>query len=334
MPNSTANWLLQPDEPVPSARLPSAVEYHRVYAGEKPRILRGLLAIILLLVGLVSFAQLFLFGARLIDTELLGRTGFTPLQQAAGALSLGVLIPYCMLLQRLLYGVPSGSLHSVTGRFRYGVFGRSLLAFGPLVLVTMTLGPIMMPSPSAPWTAVDLIAFFLIGMLLTPLAAAGEEYGFRGFMFRVIGGWTRSARSGAVIGVIIPTIAFSLFHGSLDPYILTSYLVLFGSLAIITWRTGGLETAVVLHAVYNVTGLVLATTLHVDLGGQLSSRGEISGSIAHLVPSAALILITAAIWWITRSTGPARTAQISETTDSGHQTPAAAMPTSQISPTP
>lgn len=143
-------------------------------------------------------------------------------------------------------------------------------------------------------------------MLLTPLAAAGEEYGFRGLMFRVVGGWTRGARFGAVIGIIIPTVLFSLFHGSLDPYILTSYLVLFGSLAIITWRTGGLETAVALHAVYNISALVLGATLHVDLGGALSSRGEIAGSIANLVPSAALVLITAVVWWITRKTGPAR----------------------------
>ena len=272
MPNTTAHWLLQDDEPLLSPRVPSAVEYHRVYAGEKRRIPRGILAIFLLLVGLVGFAQLFLAGARLVDAELLERTGPTPLQHAAGALALGALIPYSMLLQHLLYGIPFRSLHSVAGRFRFGVFGRSLLAFGPLVLVTKSLASVVMPSPSTPWTIVDLVAYFVIGMLLTPLAAAGEEYGFRGFMFRVVGSWTRGARFGAVIGVIIPTVFFSLFHGSLDPYVLTSYVVLFGSMAVITWRTGGLETAVVLHGVYNMTGLVLATALHVDVAGQLASR--------------------------------------------------------------
>lgn len=307
MPNTTTNWLLQRDEPVASPRVPSGVEYHRVYANEKRRILRGILAIVLLVVGFVSMAQLFLVGARLIDAELLGRSGFTPLQQAAGALSLALLIPYSMLLQRVLYGIRFGSLHSVAGRFRYGVFGRALLAFGPLVLVVIASGFLLAPADQVPWTSFDLVAYFVIGMLLTPLAAAGEEYGFRGFMFRVVGGWTRSARVGAAIGITVPTVLFSLFHGSLDPYILTSYLVLFGSLAIVTWRTGGLETAVVIHVVYNVTALVLGTTLHVDLGGALASRGETAGSIANLIPSAAVILITAAVWWITRNTGPART---------------------------
>lgn len=313
MTNTSPNWLLQLDDPVPTPRVPLAVEYHRVYAGEKRRILRGILAIVLLFAGLIGFAQLFLYGAAIIDTQVLGRTGFTPLAQAAGALSLAVLIPYCMLLQRLLYGLPFRSLHSVAGRFRYGIFGRSLLAFGPLPLVVIAFGFLLAPADQIPWTTFDLVAYFVIGMLLTPLAAAGEEYGFRGFMFRVVGGWTRGARLGTVIGIIIPTVLFSLFHGSLDPYILTSYLVLFGSLAIVTWRTGGLETAVVLHVVYNVTALVLGTTLHVDLGGALNSREEISGSIANLIPSAALVLITAVIWWITRKSGPARTPADAET---------------------
>ncbi|MGM1018429.1 MAG: CPBP family intramembrane glutamic endopeptidase [Actinomycetota bacterium] len=307
MSTTAQNSLLQLDEPIRSPRVPAGVEYHRVFAGEKRRILRGILTIVLLFVGLIGFAQLFLIGAALIDTHVLGRTGFTPLQQAAGALSLSVLIPYSMLLQRLLYGVPARSLHSAAGRFRFGVFGRSLLVFGPLLLVVISAGFLLAPSETVPWTTVDLVAMFVIGMLLTPLAAAGEEYGFRGLMFRVVGGWTRGARLGAVLGIIIPTVLFSLFHGSLDPYILTSYLVLFGSLAIITWRTGGLEVAVVLHVVYNVTALVLGTTLHVDLGGALSSREEIAGSITNLIPSAALILITAIVWWITRKTGPART---------------------------
>lgn len=313
MPIGTTNWLISHDEPIPSPQVPPAVEYHRVYASGKRRILRGVVAILLLLVGLVGFARLFSLGATFIDTELLGREGFTPLQQAAGALSLGVLIPYTMLLQRLLYKVPFRSLHSVAGRFRFGVLGRALLAFGPLMLVVMSVLPLLMPSPQVNWTTIDLVSYFVIGMLLTPLAAAGEEYGFRGFMFRVVGGWARSARVGTVIGIVIPTVLFSIMHGSFDPYILTSYLVLFGSMAIITWRTGGLETAVVLHGVYNLTLLVLATTLHVDLAGQINSREEAVGSFVNLIPSAALLLITAAVWWITRKTGPARTPEIDDT---------------------
>ncbi|MER6825471.1 type II CAAX endopeptidase family protein [Streptosporangium sp. NPDC000563] len=307
MTNTTEGWLLRADEPERPTRVPAGVEYHRIYAGDKRRIARGILAIVLLFAGLIGFAQLFLIGAAVIDARLLGRTGFTPLRQAAGALSLAVLIPYSMLLQRLLYGVPAGSLHSVSGRFRYGVLGRSLLVFGPLLLLVVSVGFFLVPGEAVPWTAADLVAFIVISTLLSPLAAAGEEYGLRGLMFRVLGGWTRGARSGAILGIVVTTVLFSLFHGTLDPYLLTSYLVLFSALAIVTWRTGGLEVAVVLHAVYNATAFVLATTLHLDLGGALSSRGETVGSVGNLVPSAGLVVITAIIWWMTRKSGPART---------------------------
>lgn len=212
-----------------------------------------------------------------------------------------------MLLQRWFYGLPARSLHSVVGRFRYELVVRSMMVFGPLLLVAISVSSLLEAGEQVPWTTVDLVTYYVIGTLLTPLAAAGEEYGLRGLMFRAVGGWTRGARSGAALGVVVTTVLFSSLHGSLDPYILTSYFVLFGSMAVITWRTGGLEVAVALHAVYNVAGLVLATTLHTDVSGALSSRAETAGSIAYLIPSAALIAITTVIWWTTRSAGPART---------------------------
>lgn len=303
------SWLLRPDRSEEASGLPAGAEYHRAYAGGKRCIFRGMAAIVLLFAGLVVLAQACLAAASAIDSQLLGRTGFTPLQHAAGSLSLGLLIPYSMLLQRLLYGVPANTLHSVEGRFRFSVFGRALIVFGPMVLIVMSVG-FLAPDDRIPWSTADLIAFFIIGMTLTPLAAAGEEYGVRGLMFRVVGSWTRGSRSGAVLGITLTTVLFSLFHGSLDPYILGSYLVLFAAMAIITWRTGGLEVAVVLHGAYNVGALVLATTLHLDLGGDLGNRDEIAGTPANLVPSAGLAIITACVWWSTRKSGSARAPEI------------------------
>ena len=309
MKTVTQPWLLQGDHSVPTPGVPAGVQYHRVYARARRGILRGIVAIALLVVGLVGFAVLLDGMSVILDREFFGRSGpSTPLKQAAGALSLALLIPYCMLLQRVLYGVAPKSLHSVAGRFRYGVFGRALLVFGPLVLIVVALAVgTLDEGGTVPWATADLVAFFVIGMVLTPLAAAGEEYGFRGLMFRVLGGWAKGARSGAILGIVGTTVLFSLVHGTLDPFLLTSYLVLFSSMAIVTWRTGGLEVAVVLHAVYNLAFLVLGTTLHIDIGGQLASRGAAVGSWANLVPSAALVVITAIIWWMTRNSGPART---------------------------
>lgn len=307
MADQSVSWLLQPDKVAPTPRVPGDTEYHRVYAGEKRQVLRGVVTIILLFAGLIVFAQLSLAGASAIDTRVFGRTGFTPLQFAAGTFSLALLIPYSMLLQRWLYGVPAGSLHSVSGKFRFGLFGRSLLVFGPFIMVAMSIGVFFKPDPAIPWSTADLVLFLIVGMTLVPLAAAGEEYGLRGLMFRVVGSWTRGSLSGAVLGIAFTTVLFSLFHGSLDPYILGSYLVLFATMAIITWRTGGLEIAIVLHAVYNASAFMFAIVLHVDVGGALDSRDEISGNVFNLVPSAVLVAITALIWWSTHMAGPVRT---------------------------
>jgi membrane protease YdiL (CAAX protease family) len=299
-------WLLREDLTSSTRGVPAGVEYHRVLAGEKRRIPRGLLTIALLLVGFVAFSVVFIEAAKVIDREVLGRDeSFTPLRHVAGSLSLALLIPYSMLLQRVLYGVSPGSLHSVTGHFRFDVLGRTLLVLGPLVLVAVGISATQ-GGTTTTWTQADLIVMFLSGLIVSPLAAAGEEYGFRGLMFRVVGGWARSARAGLVVGVVVTTLLFSLMHGTLDPYLLTSYLVLFGSMAIVTWRTGGLEVAVVLHGVYNLA-LLLATTLHLDVGGELDNRATAVGSIVNLVPSAALLVATAIVWLVTRRSGPART---------------------------
>lgn len=305
-PRADQGWLLRADDPARRDHVPADVEYHRVYAGEKRRIGRGVLAIVLLFAGLIALAQLFLAIATALDEHVLGRTGFSPLQQAAGALALAALVPYSMVLQRLLYGVPASSLHSVSGRFRPRVVGRSLLAFAPVVVVLVAT-QFLTPADAIAWSTADLVAVFLVSALLTPLQAAGEEYGLRGLMFRVVGGWARGARSGAVLGIVVTTVVFSLFHGTLDPYLLSSYLVLFSVLAFVTWRTGGLEVAVVLHAAYNGTAFLLATTLHVDLGRDLAGRGSATGSLATLVPGAGLVLVALVVWWTTRRSGPART---------------------------
>lgn len=310
MSMSGTSWFLQNDTCLRADKVPPDAEYHRVYAGADRRIGRGLIAIAALIAGLVIFAQICLAAASAIDTHLLGRTGFTPLQFAAGSLSLALLIPYSMVLQRWLYGLPARSLHSVAGRFRFGVFGRALLVFGPLLLIVMSVGVFLTPDDAIVWSKADLVAFFVIGMTLTPLAAAGEEYGLRGLMFRVIGSWTGGPRSGAALGIVVTTVVFSVLHGSLDPYILGSYLVLFGSMAIITWRTGGLEIAVVLHGVYNVSALGLAMMLHLDIGADLGARGQTVGTPVNLVPSIGILIITGIIWWSTSKSGPVRTPPI------------------------
>lgn len=299
--------------PARPAPVPAGVEYHRVLAGEKRRIGRGILAIVLLLAGLVVFPTVIARGAAVIDLQmgnttpiLPGGTDYTPLYHASTMFSLALLIPWSMCIQRWLYGVRGVSLHSVVSRFRFDVFGRALLLFSPVWIVVIVLGALT-PGEQVYWSHADLIGIFIATLLLTPLQAAGEEYGLRGLVFRVAGSWARGPRAGLVIGVLVSSVVFTAIHGSTDPYIIVWYFVLAAGLALMTWRSGGLEIAVVLHAVLNTVTLIMAALLRVDLGAALQDRSAGVGTPYLLVPTLTLVAITAVVWWLTRRTGPALT---------------------------
>lgn len=308
MTATTTSWLLRDDAPrTTESAAPPGVQYHRLLVGDQRRILRGVLAIVLLLAGLVGFAVGLRDLADLIDAELLGRDGYTPVNYGAAMLSLALLIPWSMLIERVLYGVRPSSLHSVARRFRFGMLARGLLVLAPVWALTVTLA-LTTPVDRIPWTTVDLVAYLLITVLLVPLQAAGEEYGYRGLMLRVIGSWARSPRVGLAVGVVVTSALFALSHGTLDPYLLAWYTALGVSLALITWRTGGLELAVLLHAVLNSVGLLGALVLRADIPTALNSRPETAGTPMQLIPAGVVLAIAAIVWASTRRSGPAATA--------------------------
>jgi membrane protease YdiL (CAAX protease family) len=107
--------------------------------------------------------------------------------------------------------------------------------------------------------------------------------------------------------VLGSSLLFTAIHGSTDIYINIWYFVLWSSLAVITWRTGGLEVAIVLHAVLNTFVLLFAPLLRIDLGAALADRSAGVGQVSLLIPTAVVVLITTIIWWWTSKTGPALT---------------------------
>lgn len=292
---------------------PPGAEYHRVLAGEKRRIGRGILAVVLLLAGLVVFPTVIIRGAALLDLQLgnttpplPGGTDYTPLHHAATMFSLALLVPWSMLIQRWLYGVRGASLHSVVSRFRFDVFGRAFLLLGPVWLLAVAALHVV-PGEQVPWSHADLLGVVVVTLLLTPMQAAGEEYGLRGLVLRVAGSWARGPRAGLVVGVLVSSLLFTAIHGSTDSWIIVWYTVLGAGLALITWRTGGIEIAVVLHALLNTVTFVLVPLLRIDPIIDADARSAGAGSAVLLVPTLTLVVITAVVWWATRRSGPART---------------------------
>ncbi|WP_435111586.1 CPBP family intramembrane glutamic endopeptidase [Nocardiopsis synnemataformans] len=316
-PARTPSALSCPAAPSPRRRgprpVPPGVEYHRVLAGDKRRIGRGVLAIVLLLVGMFAFSVVFSQAAALVDTQMdrtnpaAGGTDYTPLYHGATMFSLALLIPWSMLIQRWLYGVKGASLHSVVSGFRFDVFGRALLFIGPLWLVASVVQSVLMPEEQTYWSSADLVGMFAVTLLLTPLQSAGEEYGLRGLVFRVAGSWSRGPRTALVLGVLVSSLAFMVIHLSTDPWFSLLYFTIAVSLAVITWRTGGIEVAVVVHTLNNTLLFLLDTALHTDIGASITDRAAGAGSPAVLVPIVSVVVVTAVVWVRTLRTGPALT---------------------------
>ena len=281
------------------------VEYHRVLVSDKRRIGRGILAIVLLVGGMQVFALTLTAVAAYVDTALgtEPRAGYTPLVNAAGAFSIALLIPWSMLIQRWLYGVTGRTLHSVAGVFRMAVLGRAVLVLVPVWAVYLAVLTALEPSAAVEWSLGDMLFMFVVTLVVVPLQTAGEEYGYRGLIFRVTAGWARGARSALVLGVGVSAVLFTVIHLSTDLWLNIQFLAVGIAFALITWRTGGLETTVVLHAANNVLGLMLALVLHADLSAA-PDRSSGVGSVAYLIPVALLAVITAVIWYRTRRTGP------------------------------
>ncbi|MFC7326487.1 hypothetical protein [Marinactinospora rubrisoli] len=63
--------------------------------------------------------------------------------------------------------------------FRFGVFGRALLLIGPVRLIATIVMNVAMPAQQTYRPIADLVAILATTLLLTPLQAAGEEYGVR-----------------------------------------------------------------------------------------------------------------------------------------------------------
>ncbi|MDT0301771.1 CPBP family intramembrane glutamic endopeptidase [Streptomonospora wellingtoniae] len=316
-PHSRPADAALPTDPDPDGRgprpVPPGVEYHRVLAGDKRRIGRGVLAIVLVIAGMAVFSFAASQAAAFVDTQLgrtnpaSGGTDYTPLYHGATMFSLALLIPWSMLVQRWLYGVRGASLHSVVSRFRFDVFGRALLFIGPVWLIAVLVLNASTPPEQTHWPVADLVGIFAATLLLTPLQSAGEEYGLRGLVFRVAGSWSRGPRTALVVGVLVSSLVFTLIHGAADPWINLWYFTLAVSLAVITWRTGGIETAAVMHALLNTLTFLFATALHIDIGTSVADRSAGTGSAVLLVPTLTAAAIAAVVWLRTRTTGPALT---------------------------
>lgn len=180
-----------------------------------------------------------------------------PAVLAFSLISIALMLPAIWLATLIMGPRPVGLLSSVTGRLRWRWMLRlvipALVAFGASFAVYLLVLPLITGEPTVTvQVGTDLWLMLAIIVLLVPLQATAEEYVFRGYLMQAIGGWLKHP----AFAILLPVPLFMLGHlydvwGLLDVGVFAVFA------AWLTWRTGGLEAAIVAHVINNGSIFIL-----------------------------------------------------------------------------
>lgn len=220
-------------------------------------------------------------------------------------LALAALIPAVLLANKVAHPLPTGYTHSIVGRFRFGWFGLVTAVLVPVWSVYVVVAWLVEPIPLFTHVEAPLVTatFILVCLVTTPLQAAGEEYFFRGWLMQNIG----VAIPRPVVALVVPTVTsavlFVAAHGSLDPWIVLSLGASAVAACWMTWRTGGLEAAVSMHAVNNVVIIVGQAAFGVPFVSGLVTEQSTSTPAAGLLGVASSAVAVALVEILARRRG-------------------------------
>lgn len=239
---------------VPSAARAEPTAYvHQQRAGRyrpwKPVAALLLMAVLAVVAMTVLVAPFVLMGA--VDLGDLESLTLNPYGSLASNLGLAGLIPVTLFVIWVVFRRGHRVL-SVTGRIRWGWLGYCLTLLLPLWLIYIlgTWGVDGMPVSQRPQEWVGLA---IVTLLTTPLQAAGEEVFFRGGVVQSVGAWFSHPVVALVASTLASAALFGAAHGSMDGWILADLAVMTVVACYVTWRTGGLEAAIAIHVVNNLT---------------------------------------------------------------------------------
>ncbi len=207
------------------------------------------------------------------------------------------LIPTAGLSIWIVHRIRPRFLSSVAGGIRWRWLVRCVLILTPLWLVYLGIGFWLdLPTPGRPeqW-----VLILILGLVLTPFQAAGEEYFFRGWIMQNIGAYFGRPLIGLIVTVALSTVLFSAAHGSPDPWILGSIGCLAVASGIATQRTGGLEAGIAMHAVNNVL-IGIFTTLYGGYADSLVDQNTEGDPIQFVTAVVVHALALALVLWQAR----------------------------------
>lgn len=245
-----------------------------------------------------------------LDPSLLESGGSTadidpadPVTMLISNLTLAALIPATLVATRVGHWRPMGRLWSVAGRIRWRwltiASAVTLVIWGGYLAAAWVLSGEQPTERPAHWPWL-----LVITLLTTPLQSAGEEVAFRGGILQGVGAWIKRPVVALVVGTVLSAATFALAHTSLDPWVLLDLGGMAVACCYLTWRTGGLEAAVVLHVVNNLV-IILGLTMLGGLSDAYVTEETTSTAASGGLGVAATFVMTAILLWLARRTGVA-----------------------------
>lgn len=238
----------------------------------------------------------------------------TPLGFAANNLTLVLAIPVALLTHWLIYRQRPRWLSSITGGFRWGLFGRFMAITAVIMLIGYGVQTFLSGGLGTLAWGKDSLFLLLTIVITTPFQAAGEEYMMRGLVFRSVASWFNRRWLGLIIGIIVNAVIFMLLHGAGDPWLISYYLLVAVLFSILAWRTGGLEAAIAMHVVNNVLSEIALPFQPGALAHIFDRQAGVAGPET-LVPMGITALVAGALLWqasrlkLSRENAPAAAAQ-------------------------
>lgn len=258
--------------------------------------------------GLVLFTVLYAVAAVVITVAVLF-TGVVPVAELLDLIDPGVLlmtnlslivaIPIVWACWAVAHGMRPGWSSSVIGRLRWRLLapltGSALVTLG--IGVVLTIG-ISVVADGSGITGPDgsYVLLVLVVVLTTPLQSAAEEVVFRGYLSQAVAGWIRGERVGAVVAAVLTAAVFSAAHAPPDVLTFIDRFVFGLAASAVTWLTGGLEAAIVLHAVNNVVVFLVAGLL-----GDGVATSVVPAGVGLLVTLVDVLAMGGYVWLVARA---------------------------------
>lgn len=232
-----------------------------------------------------------------------------PLSIAVGLIGVATLLP-ATILGYLMVGLrPVSVLRSVAFRLRWGWMAFCALPALAITVVATLIQVLLFPlilgggelvAPTIPLGTFVFCAVLIL--VFTPIQAAAEEFAFRGLITQMFGSWLRPAWLVIVLSAIPFAAAHTQYLGNGGSLTWATADVAFFALVagFVTWRTGGIEASIALHAINNTVAFL---TLASSVSGTTATSSQVSGDPFPVFLSFMVSVVTmgAYAFWIDRA---------------------------------